>query len=82
MPNTKGQTERREYIRHPIQTDSFVTLGPDHTIVGQIIDIGLGGLGFRYIDSKELPDESHLDMHMSEHDLCLNRVPFRTTSDS
>jgi len=42
----------------------------------------MGGMSFRYIDSKELPDESHLDMHMSEHDLCLDRVPFKTISDS
>jgi hypothetical protein len=41
----------------------------------------MGGLGFRYIDIKELPEESSLDIFMTEHDLCLDRVPFKTVTN-
>jgi hypothetical protein len=82
MANKRPQIDRRKHNRCRVPTDSFVAFGYHGTILGQIIDISMGGMSFRYIDSKELPDESHLDMHMSEHDLCLDRVPFKTISDS
>ena len=82
MANKRPQVDRRKHDRCGVPTSSFVVLGHHGTILGQIIDISMGGLSFRYVDSIELPTKSHLDMHMSEHDLCLDRVPFRTVSDS
>ncbi len=81
MANTKGQTERRKYRRYPIQTDSFVTLGPYHTIVGQIMDISMGGLAFRYIGNKRPSDESHLDVFAHDFSFGFCDVAFETVSD-
>jgi hypothetical protein len=69
MANKRPQVDRRKHDRCGVPTRSFVVLGHHGTILGQIIDISMGGLSFRYVDSIELPKKSHLDMHMSEHDL-------------
>ena len=80
MAHKRTQIDRRRHNRCPVPSSSFVALAHG-TILGQIVDISSGGLAFRYIDSKGLPAESHLDMHMSEHALCLDTVPFKTVSD-
>jgi c-di-GMP-binding flagellar brake protein YcgR len=80
MPETK---ENRRYTRYHVPEGSFVTLGPSSTIMGQILDISMGGLAFRYInnDSKTPTRESYADIYLTEGDLCLASVPIRTVSD-
>lgn len=75
--------EQRKHKRYQVPSGSFVALGTGDAILGQIIDISMGGLAFRYIDTKELAhaDESYLDIFMTEHNLCLIRVPFKTISE-
>jgi hypothetical protein len=72
---------RRKHTRYEVPIGSFVTLGPNDTILGQIIDISMGGLAFRYIDSKKPTDGSHLDIFLTERDFCLGKIPIKTISD-
>jgi hypothetical protein len=94
MPNTKRQFERRKHKRCQVPTGSFVALRSNGTmlgqithgtILGQITDISMDGLGFRYIDVNQLPEESSLDIFVTEHDFCLglrlDRVPFKTVTN-
>jgi hypothetical protein len=78
MENKKS-VERREHKRFRVPIGSFVWVGLDGTILGQIIDVSMGGLAFHYI-GKESSNGSHLDMFLTEHDLSLHEVPFITVS--
>ena len=80
MPETK---ENRKYARYQVPEGSFVTLGPSSAIMGQILDISMGGLAFRYINnhSKTPIQESYADIYLTEGDLCLASVPIRAVSD-
>ncbi len=80
IPN-REIVDHREHQRYRVPTNSYISLGSDDPIMGQIIDISVGGIAFRYMGSAELPDESHLDIFLTEGDLCLSKVPFRTVSD-
>jgi hypothetical protein len=75
--------EHRQHSRYQVPEGSFVTLGPSNSILGQILDISMGGLSFRYINSQ--PDkpahELHVDIYLSEGDMCLGRVPIKAVSD-
>ncbi len=43
--------ERRKFRRFKTRTDILAETGPYSAVVGQIIDVSIGGLSFRYIDS-------------------------------
>jgi hypothetical protein len=73
--------EQRRYKRYEVPTGSFVALGPQNSIQGQIIDISIGGLAFRYMDSKKPIDESYLDIFLTERDFCLGKLPITAVSD-
>jgi hypothetical protein len=83
MENTEF-VERRKHQRFQIPTGSFVALGPDDTILGRIIDISLSGVAFHYMGDTlcfRPKDESYLDIHLTEGDLSLKKVPVETVSD-
>jgi hypothetical protein len=77
----KEMVDHRAHQRYQVPTNSYISLGSDDRVLGQIIDISLGGIAFRYMGSEKLPDESHLDIVLTEGDLYLRKVPFKTVSD-
>jgi len=79
----KETKEHRRHERYQVPEGSFVTLGPSNSILGQILDISMGGLAFRYMNSRsEAPrHESYLDIYLTEGDLCLAAVPVKAVSD-
>jgi hypothetical protein len=77
----KEMVDQRKHKRYVVPTGSFVVLGPHGPILGQIIDISMGGVAFRYMNSRKPKDESYLDIFLTEGDLSLGRVPFKTVSD-
>ena len=80
IPN-KEIVDHREHKRYRVPTNSYISLGSDDPIMGQIMDISMGGIAFRCMGSEKLPDESYLDIFLTEDDLCLSKVPFKTVSD-
>ncbi|MES0362944.1 MAG: PilZ domain-containing protein [Desulfobacteria bacterium] len=81
MTDTAEVVEQRRYKRYEVPTDSFVALGPQNSILGQIIDVSMGGLAFRFMDSKKPTDKSYLDIFLTERDFCLGKVPVKAVSD-
>jgi c-di-GMP-binding flagellar brake protein YcgR len=80
IPN-RERVDRRKHKRYQVPTNSYTSLGSDDPVLGQIIEISMGGIAFRYMGGGKLPDESHLDIFLTEGDLCLRGVPFKTVSD-
>ena len=74
--------EERTHRRYPGAEGAIVAVRPRAEILGQMIDIGLGGLSFQYIDSAidESPSEE-LTILMSAPRFYLDRIPYRTVAD-
>jgi hypothetical protein len=65
-----------------VQQGGFVSLYPSFTVVGQIMDIGSGGLAFRYVASEERTNGStSLNILLTDRSFCMEKVPFKTTWD-
>jgi hypothetical protein len=77
----KAVADHRKHKRFQVPPGVFVGFGPHVNKVGQMIDLSLGGLAFRYIGSKESQNGSHLDIFMADNDFYLGSIPFKTVSD-
>ena len=72
-----------KHKRFLVPKDSFVVLGPHFNKVGRIIDIGMDGLRFGYVASKELSYKSfEVDIFLSNTDFYLERVPCEMISEA
>jgi c-di-GMP-binding flagellar brake protein YcgR len=77
-----GWLEKRKYQRYPAREGAIVAFKPHARLLGQMIDISLGGLAFRYIESEEQPDQSvELIILVAHHSFRLDKVPFNTVCD-
>jgi hypothetical protein len=79
---TAGQeiVEHRRYKRFQVPKSAFVGFGPYDAKVGQIIDVSMGGLAFRYVGTEE-PSNGELNIFLGERDFYIDRIPFKTISD-
>lgn len=80
MTAGKEIVENRRYKRFQVPKSAFVGFGPYDAKVGQIIDVGTGGLAFRYVGSEE-PSNGELNIFLTERDFYIGRIPFKTISD-
>ena len=72
----------RKYERYSAREGAIVALKPQANILGQMIDIGMGGLSFRYIECHEPPGYSdELVILMASQHFFLDKVPFKAVSD-
>lgn len=82
----KELSDRRKHRRFQVRDTAFVVLKapwPHSTKVGQIIDISMQGLAFRYIaDEGRSNGSSELEIISADHSFYLDKVPFNTISDS
>jgi hypothetical protein len=82
MKNTGRQVERRRHSRFQVPEGVFVAFRPDNGRLGEVIDIGMGGLAFRYLATREPSNGSRrLNMFLTERDFYLNDVQFEAVSD-
>jgi hypothetical protein len=75
--------DRREHKRFKIKDGTFAVLRsqPNSSQLGNIIDIGNGGLAFHFLDTKETPSEfSELDIFISGTGLLVSDVPVEIIS--
>ena len=80
--NSEGQPDRRRYVRYPAMDSAIVALKPHAEILGQMIDISLTGLSFRYIDTDTVKSpSSQLIILMPKPRFFLDGIPFRSVSD-
>jgi hypothetical protein len=82
MSDIKISEERRQQKRFKAQEGAFAALVDQESRLGQIKDISLHGLSFRYIDSHEkLKNASELKIILGNRGLYLDNVPFKIISD-
>lgn len=86
MVGRKRTVERRKNKRYKAVEGAYAAVSPNSHKLGQIIDISMGGLSFKYIDtsnddSKEdtrLPDET---IFLSSMGYYVGDLPFKTVAD-
>lgn len=74
--------DQRKFARYSARQGTIVALQPNAEILGQMIDISLRGLSFRYIDTGTPDDNaSELVILMPKPRFYLDRLPFRSVAD-
>lgn len=81
MTNTKQRVERRKHKRFQAWNGAFVALGPYSMKLGQIVNMSMGGLAFRYIGSHEPSRMKTESKIFIDNGFCLDDVPLETVSD-
>lgn len=82
MSDIKMSDERRQQKRFIAEEGAFAALVDQESRLGQIKDISIRGLSFRYIDSHEKLDSAdELKIILGNQGLYLDRVPFVKISD-
>ena len=72
---------RRKQKRYRSKEGTFAVLEPG-TLIGQIIDISMGGLSFSYIDDKNIKSEpKELDIYTLSEDINIEKIPFSIITD-
>jgi hypothetical protein len=73
--------ERRQQKRFKAQEGAFAALVAQDSRLGQIKDISIRGLSFRYIDGNEKLEANELKIILGDQGLYLDNVPFKKISD-
>jgi hypothetical protein len=82
MTDTDRGVERRRHARFKVSGAVFVGFRPHNSRLGEVIDIGMGGLSFRYLATGEPSNGSRrLNIFLTERNFYLNDVLFETVSD-
>jgi PilZ domain len=82
MSDIRMPEERRQQKRFKVAEGAFAALVDQESRLGQIKDISLQGLSFRYIDSNEkLENASELKIILGNRGVYLEKVPFKIISD-
>jgi c-di-GMP-binding flagellar brake protein YcgR len=83
ITNRRRKIENRAHIRYTVKDHIYVSLRSDFDeAVGQLIDISKGGLSVQYLATNEKSGAySELGI-FSSVDLAMERIPFRTVSDT
>ena len=82
MLDRKVSDERRQQKRFKAQEGAFAALVAQDNRLGQIKDISIQGLSFRYIDSNEtLENADELKIILGDQGLYLDNVPFKKIAD-
>jgi len=81
MTDTKQRVERRKHKRFQAWNGAFVALGPYSLKLGQIVNMSMGGLSFRYIGSREPSKMKTESKIFIDNGFCLDDVPLETVSD-
>ncbi|MDY6952441.1 MAG: PilZ domain-containing protein [Thermodesulfobacteriota bacterium] len=86
MKKNEVRLERRQHARFNVNGVRAYAMvrrdWPPSPLMGNIVDIGIGGLSFHYI-GKERPSSasSYLDILLGNSGFCLHEMPVRTISD-
>ena len=74
--------ERRKHKRFKADYGAYAVLGPETSKLGQIKDISMGGLAFKYLaDESRSNGTGELDIIIRQNSLCVKKIPIQTVSD-
>jgi len=85
MVGRKRTVERRKNKRYKAVDGAYAAISPNSHKLGQIIDISMGGLAFKYIDTST--EENDVDasaeesIFLSSMGYYVGDLPFKTISD-
>ncbi len=82
---TKKYVQRRQYVRFRVDGATIGVSRDRYTKMGQVVDISMGGLSFRYFDggleSAEFPQSAQMVILLAPKDFHLENIPFQTVLD-
>ncbi|MFA5902835.1 MAG: PilZ domain-containing protein [Desulfobacula sp.] len=85
MVGRKRTVERRKHKRYKAVEGAYAAISPNSHKLGQVIDISMGGLSFKYIDTtiddsdfEQSPEET---IFLSSMGYYVGDLPFKTISD-
>ena len=82
MDGNEAPIERRKYKRYKVSKDVSVLLSNGDSLIGQLLDISMGGLSLSYVVGN-MPVERRLHIYLFKHDQTfLKNIPFKVISDS
>ena len=82
MTDTEAKVERRKDKRFRVQEGAFVILKPSDTGAGRLVNIGLSGLMFEYVSTKEPSVEAtQLELFVTDSVFRLYGVPCKKVWD-
>ncbi len=85
MVGRKRTIERRKNRRYKAVEGAYAAVSPNSHKLGQIIDLSMGGLAFKYIDtsSEDLKDETNPEetIFLSSMGYYVGDLPFKTIAD-
>jgi hypothetical protein len=85
MVGRKRTVERRKNKRYKAVDGAYAAISPNSHKLGQIIDLSMGGLSFKYIDTSSDADELERTpedaVFLSSMGYYVGDLPFRTVSD-
>ena len=90
MVGRKRPVERRKSKRYKAADGAYAAISPKSHKLGQIIDISMGGLAFKYIDTNngdikndniENKNDSEESIFLSSMGFYVGDLPFKTISD-
>ncbi len=85
MVGRKRTVERRRNKRYKAAEGAYAAISPNSHKLGQIIDISMGGLSFKYIDTSKEDQESDSipedAVFLSSMGYYVGDLPFKTVSD-
>jgi hypothetical protein len=74
--------ERRKHKRYKAAQGAYAVLGPETSKLGQIKDISMGGLAFKYLADEARPNGAgELDIIIRQSSFCVKKIPIQTVSD-
>jgi len=91
MVGRKRTVERRKSTRYKAVEGAYAAISPKSHKLGQIIDISMGGLAFKYIDTNnddvtndDTKNQSHTQesIFLSSMGFYVGDLPFKTVSDN
>ena len=75
-------TERRKNRRYKAAYGAYAVVGPDAAKLGQIKDVSMGGLAFRYLADEARSHRSNdMDIIIRQNSLRIQKLPIQTISD-
>lgn len=74
--------DKRKFDRFEAKSGTIVAIRPIPELLGELIDIGFGGLSFKYIQSEVTPqDSAELIILLPNRTFFLDKIPCRPVSD-
>ena len=86
MTDKKKAFERRKNKRYEAANGSYAAVNPLSDEIGQITNISMGGLAFKYTDSNSVESEiehpQEKTISLSSNGCYVSNIPFKTVSEN